>query len=463
MRIRSFWPALLLAFAAGCDDALTVEPASEVPEEQAITDANGARAALAGLYDALQDGSYYGGELLFFGDLPSDDVDHVGTFTDYGDADANDLRADNTSVLFIWDAIYAAIGRTNQLIARIPAVDGLSDDERNDFVGQAHFIRALAYHDLVKLWEGVPIRTEPPGSIDEASQIARGSEAEVYAQILSDLDQAETLISNTNTRMATVGAVVALRSRVLLYAENWAGAIAAADEVEALGYDLAPQFSDLFTPSGQDTPEDIFRVSFTPVEFNLVGFYYISRSFGGRREISPTFGLIDAFGYNADPGYDPDTLQTLDDDDNIVFNPADSRAAWSIGFDFIGRRYGSKYPTTEGAEHVHVIRFGEVLLNRAEAYTRLNQLDEAIADVNRIRVRAGLSELDATGMTQQQVLDIVWEERRLELAMEGFRWPDLVRTDRAVAVLGIPVFQTLFPIPQAELDVAPNIAQNPGY
>lgn len=455
-------PVGFLLLASACDKTLTVEPVSDTPDDRAIVDPTGARAALAGAYDALQSGSYYGGELLFFGDLPAEDVDWVGTFTDYAEADDNQFRTQNASVEGIWEAIYASIGSVNQLIHRLATpVPGLDDDEKNDMIGQAHFLRALGYHNLVKLWGDVPLRTSPAASVNEASQIARSSEAEVYAQILSDLDQAAQLITNSSTRKATVGAVEALRSRVLLFKEDWAGTIAAADAVLDMGYTLAPEFSDLFSPDGQDTPEDIFRVSFTPQEFTNIGFYYISRSFGGRRELSPSFEYIDAFGFSADPNYDPDTLQTTNDDGDLVFQPLDKRAAWSIGFDARNRRYGSKFPTTEGAEDIHVIRLAEVLLNKAEALAQLNQLPAALAVLNEIRARAGVPDVVAT--TKQAVLDAIWLERRLELGFEGFRWPDLVRTGQAVPLLGIPEFQTLFPIPQNEVDVAPNIVQNPGY
>lgn len=114
-----------------------------------------------------------------------------------------------------------------------------------------------------------------------------------------------------------------------------------------------------------------------------------------------------------------------------------------------------------------MIRFAEVILNKAEALARQNLLPLAVAEYNKTRVRAGLSPhtflVDVT--TQQDVLNAIWEERRLELALEGFRWPDLVRTGRAIAVLGLETkpHQVLFPIPQQELDVAPNLTQNPGY
>jgi starch-binding outer membrane protein, SusD/RagB family len=433
--------ALSLAAVAACDDTLTVAPVTEIEEDKAIVDARSARAALNGAYDALQEASYYGGDFIFFNELGTDNTQHEGTFTTFADLDQHVTAADNSTIEGIWDDIYLAVGRANTLILRIPSVPGLDEAEADDILGQAHLIRALAYHDLVRLWGPVPIRLEPPSSIDELANTERAPVDQVYAQIIADLNQAEQLLSNdSDTRRANVGAVDALRSRVALYRQDWAGVVTAADAVIAAGYELAPAFDDLFSADGNDTAEDIWRTSFTAVEFNNIGYYYLSRSVGGRREVVPTEDLLESF------------------------EAGDFRGTWTVAEDNRGL-YGTKFPTSAGAEDIHIIRFAEVLLNKAEALARQNNLAEAVATYNPIRERAGLDPhvLGVDVTTQQEVLSAVWQERRSELALEGDRWPDLVRTSRAVAVLGIPAFRTLFPIPQNELDVAPRLVQNQGY
>jgi hypothetical protein len=466
MRLKALATSLLVVGMVACDETLSLSPTSEVREEDAIVDAGSARAALAGAYDALQDGSYYGGEFLFYADLLSEDVEHTGTFSDYAATDANRVVPDNESLLGIWESIYATVNVANQLIFRVPNVPGMTQAERDDIMGQAHFLRALSYHNLVKLWGDIPMPLTPINA-EAAANLTKSTVTEVYTQIISDLTQAEALIGNaSDTRKATADAVVALRSRVMLHQSNWQGVIDAANSLEA-NYALAANYEDLFTPDGQDTPEDIFRVSFTPVEFNNVGFFYISRSFGGRWEVAPTVNLIDAYGISSDPAYDPDTT-SLDSS----FNPADSRAFWNIAFDSRARNFGGKIPTPIGAEDIHVIRFGEVILNKAEALAQRNGAGDlvlAINEVNRIRARAGAGTpaISPVGLSQTQVLDRIYRERRLELAMEGFAWPDLVRTGRAQSVLGATIVlahELRMPIPQAEVDVmvTPNF-QNPGY
>ena len=147
---RRLLAVVALAAATGCSDALTVLPTNEVESDVAIVDAGSARAALAGIYDGLQDGSYYGGDYEFFAELPSDNTEHVGTFTAFADMDAHVTAADNGTIEDIWDAIYETIGRANTVIEKVPNVTVLDQEERDDIVGQAYAIRALAYHDLVK-------------------------------------------------------------------------------------------------------------------------------------------------------------------------------------------------------------------------------------------------------------------------------------------------------------------------
>jgi hypothetical protein len=448
---------LVGAVALGaCSSVLDVAPTSSVPSETAIVDAAGARAALAGAYAGLQSNGLYGHTIVDWTEVLSDNGRFVGTFDNYADADANALRADNSSVAGIWNASYDEINRANELIQKVPSVPDLSQGEKDEIVGEAYFLRALTYHNMVKLWGGngtlgVPLRLEPVPSATEVGDVTRVSRAEVYTQILADLAQAKALISDdSQTRQASLGAVSAIEARVRLYMADYAGAEAAAAETEAMGYSLAPSFSDLFDAEGNDTPEDIFRVTFTPTQAGSVSFYYLAKSLGGRREVAPTTG---ATGIIA--AFDPASGGNI-----ANYHPTDERGIWSIAL--AGpTTYAAKFRNPGGDEDIHVIRLGEVILIRAEALARLNRLPEAVIEYNQLRVRAGLAPDLTTGLTQAGVLAAIARERRLELAFEGDRWPDAVRTGTLPA--SVSATQALLPIPQAELDVSPNIQQNPGY
>lgn len=458
MRINKILLALSVLGLGACSDVLEIPPTSSVASANAINDAVGARAALAGAYAGLQAGGLYGHRIVDWTDLLSDNLRHVGTFDDYADADNHLLRSDNNTVGTIWNAAYDEINRANQILDKVPKVADLDPGEKDEILGEAYFLRALMYHDLARLWGGgtlgLPLRLTPVTSAAEANAITRSTLAETYTQILSDLAQAKQLITAgpEQTRQASAGAVSAIEARVRLYMQDWAGAEAAAAEVEAMGYSLAPNFADLFDATGNNTPEDIFRVTFTPTQSQSISFYYLPKALGGRYEVAPTTG---ASGIIA--AFDPASGGNI-----AAYNPVDKRGQWSISRAG-SRTYASKYRNPSGDEDVHVIRLAEVILIRAEALAQLNRLPEAVAEYNRLRVRAGLAPDPTTGLTQAGVLAAIDHERRLELAFEGDRWPDLVRTGRAVPLLGIPAAQTLLPIPQAELDVAPNMTQNPGY
>ena len=462
MRIHKLLLILSAAGLSACSNVLDVAPTSSVSSDVAISDAVGARAALQGAYAGLQQGGLYGHRIIDWTDLLSDNLRHVGTFDDYADADNHLLRSDNNTVALIWNAAYNEVNRVNQIIAKVPGLTDMTDAEKNETVGEAYFLRALIYHDLVRLFGnttnlGIPLRVEPVTSAADANQIARSTGAETYTQILADLSQAKQLITagRSQTRQASLGAVSAIEARVRLYQSDWAGAEAAAAAVEAMGYSLAPNFSDLFDATGSNTPEDIFRVTFTPTQAQLVSFYYLPKALGGRYEVAPTTsidaatrttGIIAAF--------DPASGGNI-----AAYNPTDARGKWSISRAGT-RTYAAKFRNPAGDEDLHVIRLAEVILIRAEALAHLGRLAEATSEYNRLRIRAGLA-ADAVDTDPNVTLAAIARERRLELAFEGDRWPDMVRTNTGLG--NLQPAQTLLPIPQAELDVAKNLVQNPGY
>jgi len=457
---------LLLVFSAvglsACSNTLDIPPTSSIASATAISDAVGARAALQGAYAGLQASGLYGHDLVDWTEVLSDNARWVGTFDNYGDADAHLLRSDNVTAAAIWNAAYNEINRVNQILDKVPALTDMDAGEKNEMLGEAYFLRALTYHNLVKLFGntgalGVPLILAPVKSASEANQATRAAGSAVYTQILADLAQAKQLVTagRSQTRQASLGAVNAIDARVRLYMGDYAGAEASAAAVEAMGYTLAPSFSDLFDATGSNTPEDIFRVTFTPTQAQSASFYYLPKALGGRYEVAPTTsidntlrttGIIAAF----DPA----------SGGNIAnYNPTDLRGKYSISRAGT-RTYAAKFRNPAGDEDLHVIRLGEVILIRAEALARLGRLAEATAEYNRLRVRAGLAP-DAVPPDQASTLAAIARERRLELAFEGDRWPDMVRT--GTGLTNIPAAQDLLPIPQSELDVAPNMVQNPGY
>ena len=453
IRIRFFMRAgalAMLAGAAACGEILQTEPVTSLPQDQMIQDAATATASLNGTYDALQSGSYYGLSALLVGDLPADNAVWSGTFQYLGEMQTNRMQADNAEVTAFWTAIYSSVNRANLLIGTVPTVTSIPEATRSDITGQAYFIRALGFHNLVKYWGPVPIPTKVTTGPDESKAYTRTPVADVYTQILKDLDSAQAQIRNsTNTRYATVLAARALRARVLFYRAGTAGSPAdyqavldAANLVLAGRDTLVVPYADLFSAAGSNTTEDLFRIAFNATESNGLSNYYLSV---GRAEVAPSANL------------------------DAAYPAGDLRKTVSVRPSGVAARplNGTKWSARPGTEHIHVIRLAEVVLIKAEALARLNRLPEAVAQYNKVRVRAGLAPhvFGNQVTTQAGVLNQIELERRLELALEGDRWPDLNRLGKAVQVKGIQdrPGQVLFPIPLRDTRVSPGLTQNPGY
>jgi hypothetical protein len=442
-----------LAGAAACGDILQTEPVTSLPQDQMITDAATATASLNGAYDALQSGSYYGLSALLVGDLPADNTVWSGTFQYLGEMQTNRMQADNAEVTSLWTAIYSSVNRANLLIGTVPTVASIPANTRDDILGQAYFIRALGFHNLVKYWGAVPIPTKVTTGPDESKEYTRAPVTEVYTQVLKDLDSAQALTKNTaNTRYATPMAARALRARVLFYRAGLAGnagsqadyqaALDAANQVLAGRDTLVVPYASLFSAAGSNTSEDLLRISFNATETNGLSNYYLSV---GRAEVAPSANL------------------------DAAYPTGDLRKAATVAPSGVAARplNGVKWSARPGTEHIHVIRLAEVVLIKAEALARLNRLPEAVAQYNKVRLRAGLAPhaLGTQVTTQGDVINQIELERRLELALEGDRWPDLNRLGKAVQVKGIQdrAGQVLFPIPLRDIRVSPKLTQNPGY
>ncbi len=443
-------PALLLAVALGAcntDDLLNILPVDEISDEIAIVDATSATAALAGAYGSLQ--SLYGTSWVMWVDILTDDVEHTGTFGSWADGDLHNFRPNMGTIDGLWTNSYRGIDRVNRLIQKVPDIADIDPADSNDILGQAYGIRALLYFNLVRAWGDVPLVLVPPANLDEAALVSRDPVSAVYAQIEADFAQAASMLSggsNDDHTFVTPGAVTALEAKVALYQEDWSTAASKAQQIVTSGdYALVTDLRDAFTADGDPSAEDVFRVAFTAVDVCNEGNFYL---YDGRFEIGATQEIYDL--------YDPGDLR-------FDLNFPDAGDIRADGIEV------TKYPTPIGAEDIHVIRYADVILILAEALAEQSDLANAVGYLNQIRARAAAAEyvFGTDLVTQQDVIDAIYLERRLELAFEGDRWHDLVRTGRAMAVLGpggrFEAHEVLWPIPVGEMDTAPNLVQNPGY
>lgn len=433
----------ILAFLAPACDILDVEPQSSIPAGEAFKDKEGIERGILGAYSGLQSLSYYGRTYAIFSDLSADNLTHPpnATATSYSEVDNNSILPENATVDGIWSAIYDGINVANNVIAQLPKIPGMTVAEQNKALGELYFIRALNHFNLMNYFGAIPLKTIPTIGVTEVN-VPRDPVDAVYAQIIQDLQFAvQNLPASGNKIRASKYAAQALLARVYLYKKDYANAITAAtDVIDNGGYTLLSNYADIF--SSEATAESIFEVDFTALDRNRIAEYNFPLTLNGRREVEPATDLLNSYTAN-DERFNASVAYT-------------GTLPYAIKYDDL----------STGSDNFIVLRLAEMYLIRAEARALLNGPADLIRDdINTIRNRANMA--DVSFGTYPELLSSIESERRLELAFEGHRWFDLVRTGRAVDVLSnvTSINQTLFPIPLSEIlsNTNPGMTQNPGY
>lgn len=440
----SLFGASLLAITS-CKKFLDVQPKDQVSDAQTIVDGASAQTAVRGIYNELESNDYYGMTFQTLGFFSGDNIQYVGSQTVNqqltNHAVISDLAALNTS----WAAIYNVINRSNNVIAKLPGIaisSTLTDTLKKQLLGEAYFLRALAYFDLARTWGGVQLVLTPTASATDATKAKRSSLADTYAQVLKDLTQAETLLPNTTNRIrATRKTAQALHARFALYQKDWATAESYASILIAdNNYSLLTPYSAFWAGN---TKESIFELYYTTTVTNTEAYNWEPTTNGGVGWITPTSSVVSLL-------LDPTTGGNR------------SALIQSVTSSGLTKYYGNLYYRTNGTDPAYLIRLAEVYLIRAEARAQQNKTTDAATDLNAVRTRAGLPNTTAT--SQADLLLAIENENRLEFAFEDHRWYDLVRTGRAQTVLGITdANKLLLPVPYSQLLVDPNLTQNPGY
>jgi hypothetical protein len=490
-------PVFALTFLASCN-VLDKEPLTTISPTNFFKTAEDAEASITAAYDGLQRKGCYAEVLNLLGNMPSDDCSSTN-----GDVRSLDLIAWNSTTGQAYDAYrdpYDAINRANAVIKYVPAISSMSGTRRNQIVGEARFIRALCYFNLVRLYGAVPLRLEPTETGDPAVlNLSRTAVDQVYGQIVSDLTTAAGLMADVNPTRATKGSANALLGRVQLTQRNWAAAKAAANQVLTSGnYSLASSFNSLF-PANNNAQESVFEVQFAGTAdggtfFTLPDIMLPTppATYSFPKFNIPTISVTRA---NATP---TDLVQVIDTINDLrwslqgTVNAGLNHASYVRGtggnandrgtFVYKWRSNGNNF---NSADNYYVLRYAEVYLTAAEAS---NEVGDPAATVlgflNPIRQRAGLAALTASSPEAASKVTLraeIDKQRRLELAFEGERWFDLIRYARHEqadasarhTVSALDIIQQkrgardanylLFPIPLSELNTNTQIQQNPGY
>jgi hypothetical protein len=437
---------ILLVTLSGCE-VLNLEPEAKVSDRLSITDASSLETALYGTYARLHSNDYYGVTFQSLGYLPGDNVKWTGSYDFLAQFEANNIRADNSQLIPVYSGIYKTINSANHVIKAAGTLTDplLTEEKRNQYMGEALFIRALCYFDLSRLWGGVQIITEPTFSAQDNINITRSTLEQTRMQVLNDLDAAEALLPDiTDRNRATAKTVKALKARLFLYMQDWNDAAANATSlIEDANYELVFPYNAFFANNAKNTKESIFELAYSTTDQNSHSNWWQPPVNSGRREWAPTEELVNLLTDTATGGNRFSLIARTSPPGNL----------W----------YGNMYYRNPRTDPAFILRIAEMYLIRAESRAHLGQVEEGLKDLNAVRKRAGLRALSIGNA--EELLLAVERERRLEFAFEPHRWFDLVRTGRISDVLGVTnQNRWVMPLPVNEIQASGGVlVQNEGY
>ncbi|MBJ6369391.1 RagB/SusD family nutrient uptake outer membrane protein [Snuella sedimenti] len=488
-RIKLYIVFLMTSIAlVSCEDIITEEPIDFLVPGSFPESESDAIAATTAAYTRLHSHilSFY------YGFTPSD-IAFQGQHNKRPVSWFIDLNANNGDATVMWQRNYQGVALANSVIEFVPAVN-MDENLKARLIGEAKFLRAFYYFELVRVYGGVPILTAV-AQPDDLVGITRSTVAEVYNLIEQDLTDAIAVLplsyGSTDGGRATKGAATAMLARVHLTQNEWAEANTRAEEVIASGqYGLVADYNALWSQSaeyvlmpgldGGNVNENVFDIQFQQDERND-----FKQSWVGSRD-------TEVGGVNAIGGGWENMLPTSDY--LAMFEPGDNRKDISYVTEINGNVLESprtpgagpitgKYLNIDGdsprgnngSQNTYVIRYSDVLLMRAEAENELNGPTNAYQFINKVRERASLPPL--SGLTKDEFRTALRKERATELGFEGIRKFDLLRWGVFVETIqnaqepwlaepaaNIQPHHVLMPVPAREVEISEgSIEQNPGY
>jgi hypothetical protein len=457
--------------------------------------------AVFGCYESLSPDDWW--QMDFFwmvGDVCSDEAfkgnSIEGDQRDFGNLANFNIHSNNEWLEFKWLYTYATISRCNLVIEKVPGSPS-SEENRRRFVAEAKFLRALSYFELVKNFGGVPLVLKEISAGDGV--VPRSPEEEVYAQIEKDLKEASWSLPFKSEQAAdeigraTKGSAQAFLARALVYQEKWSDALVYSDSVINSGeYNLNDPFGQVWNINNPNGQGSIFEIQHSYHDIYYVGtalpVLARSRADGGWGFGTPSSYLEKAM--EGDPRLPWTIIREGDyvDADHPSYNTQLSENESGR----INRKYYLSYadrpPKDEhlrsGLNHI-LFRYADLLLLHAEINYHAGFENTSLAALNQVRNRVDLPPVNTSG---SNLLNAIYSERQLELAMEGHRYYDLKRTGRLTEViqdfydynqnrssdpydaghskgaLFRPGVHELFPVPASEIALSENqLEQNPGY
>ena len=455
------------------DDFLDAQPRTSVSVENAFDTPERVEAQANGLYATIKSGAFLGGRYQVYNDVRAEEfINRLNNGVTGAWAHTHTIGGDDTYLANFWITGYLAINRSNLFLEGLDANATKIDPAKlQQYKGEAKFVRALTYFYLVQIYAkpyaldngaspGLPLRLKGETGPDN-NGMARSTVAQIYAQIIKDLNEAEAELPNNyssgslNTTRAHKNTAIALKTRVYLTMKNYAKVIEEGNKIVSanapftspnrVAHALQSNIKNVFT--NYTTTESIFSMPMTnnsaPGTQNQLGYYYNGTP-NGNREYYLNVNTTGITGIYTNPQFrDTDVRKT------------DLTATIS------GQRYVTKFSgVTPFVDWVPIIRYSEVLLNLAEAEAEVGSQTRAIALLEAVHKRSDAT-WTYTGTTKTDLINAILTERRIELLAEGFRTNDIMRRGLAIPSVGagaqIPVTDSryIFPIPTREYQTNP--------
>jgi len=466
---------IIIIFIGGCKKSFIedVTSPSYISPDGYYTNVGAFQSALTGIYGHLR---VVYDPLWRLTEVPSDNSISTATVqADTGPLDQLTWLTTDVNVLSGWQNAYTNISYCNNFLDQI--VPFQMDDvvTKARWIGEAKFIRALMYFNLVRLYGDVPLVLKKLNSDAESYSYLRTPAADVYTQIIKDLQDAESAVPVKYTAVAdigrvTLGAVKALLGKVYLTQNRWNDAASKLKEVLpgntfGISYSLLPTYADIFSITNENNAEIIFNIQYargsSKEGSNFCQYFLPSQS------STDLLTNLQAKGLNQGAKSLFNLFETGD-----LRKPTTIVAYSTV---YYTRKYIDNPPVVnEGENNWIIIRYADVLLMYAEALNELNDQTNALIYLNQIRTRAGLT--SKTALTQAALRTQIDIDRRIELAFEGHRWFDLIRQGGPAMVAAMQKqwsadgysyvaapYRTLLPIPFRDITLNPNLTQNTGY
>lgn len=474
---------ILVLLLSSCGKGfIDLKPISTITTDNFYRTEEDFRNAVNGTYNALRSGGTYGVDSYIFGEIRSDNSLAVasGSVTDQDEFDRFYIRTTNPFINSRWSNSYTAISRCNAILDRITPI-AIPDALKARYIGEAKFLRALFYFNLVRSFGDVPLVLKEIINPDEGYEYGRNPKADVYAQIEKDLTEAAEALppsyTGADVGRATTGAAKAILGRVLLTQKKYAPAAIQLKAVIDLNvYDLVrTSYADFFKVNNKNNKEAIFDVQYKsggigqgntwPNSFAPQNSGNAVIMFGGGGNNMPTDDLVN--------DYEAGDLRKA----VTVATSYVNAAGVTIPGNFVKKYFDVPAVNNDNGNNIPIIRYADVILMYAECLNEAAYVanGDAFTYLNDVRRRAGLGNLTSVEVPSQAAFRLVMEhERRVEFAFENLRWYDLVRTDRAITVINAKKVQInlvnpvttqnlVFPIPQSQIDInKTKITQNEG-